>query len=191
MLADDYAHKIDTQAQKDQYTEFIIYGSLLGFFSLGFYTDFLARRSLYTLLAVLISFELTLILIQTIYQGITRTEQVFVNKYFAVSLLGYFYAVITTMIMQQLPLYIAGRYRDLNSAWELPLAGQMLATVQVWVLWLPVILAQVILRFFYSFFPKQYDSATDQGRIGSKILILLLMATSIFPLYPLLRFECA
>ena len=119
----------------------MIYGCLAGFFTLGFYTDYLARRSLYTLLAVLISFEITLILIQTIYQGVTKTEEIFVNRYFAVSLLGYFYAVITTMILQQLPLYIAGRYRDLNSAWELPLAGQMLACVEVGVLWLPVILA--------------------------------------------------
>lgn len=67
VLVDDYDYRISTQAMKDKYVSFIIYGTLAGLFTLGAYTDLLARRSLYTLLASLILIDLCIVFVQTIY----------------------------------------------------------------------------------------------------------------------------
>ena len=51
------------------------------------------------------------------------TEDILFGPKLAAFIAGYFYTLSTILQLQQIPMYIAGRYRDLNSAWELPLAG--------------------------------------------------------------------
>ena len=46
---------------------FVVYGSTLAFLTLGIFTDFLAQRNLYTLLAIIISLQIFLVFIQAIY----------------------------------------------------------------------------------------------------------------------------
>lgn len=87
-------------------------------------------------------------------------------------LFGYCSCLVTTLELQQIPLYIAGRYRDLNSAWELPLAGQMLAIAQLAVLWFPSIFASVICQF-----TNKIDNAAL-----AKLPMLLLLVVAFFPM---------
>lgn len=105
---------------------FITYGSLAAFLTLGIVTDFIAKRNLYTTLGAIICIQLTFVFIQAIYMMIAGDTDLFISAKWASFVFGYFYCLATMMSLQQIPLYIAGRYRDLNSAWELPLAGQML-----------------------------------------------------------------
>jgi hypothetical protein len=109
----------------------IAYGSLAALFTAGFVIDFLAQRNIYTLFGVLICLQLVFVFIQTIYMIIRKDSGVFLGKFGTSFVYGYFYCLSALMSLQQIPLYIAGRYRDLNSAWELPLAGQMLGLAQV------------------------------------------------------------
>ena len=105
---------------------FINYGAIAALCTLGLYTDLLAQRNLYTLLATVIVVQILFILTQTIFEICTNSVTLFLNEKFAAFLAGYFYSLTTVLLLQQIPLYIAGRYRDLNSVWELPLAGQIL-----------------------------------------------------------------
>ena len=104
----------------------INYGAIAALCTLGLYTDLLAQRNLYTLLATVIVVQILFILTQTIFEICTNSVTLFLNEKFAAFLAGYFYSLTTVLLLQQIPLYIAGRYRDLNSVWELPLAGQIL-----------------------------------------------------------------
>ena len=83
--------------------------------------------------------------------------------------------------LQQIPLYIAGRYRDLNSSWELPLAGQMLALAQIAVLWFPNILASSLYLVL--------GGAQPDYLIKCVVIFLILLA--VWPLVKIIRFEAA
>lgn len=65
--------------------------------------------------------------------------------------MGYVTCITSVLQLQSIPLYIAGRYRDLNALWELPLAGQMLAAAQIFVLLLPAMFAPVLFYTIRSF----------------------------------------
>lgn len=102
----------------------MVYGSTLGFLTLGLYTDFIARgRNLYTLLAVFIAIQFLYILVFTIYDAIFGVTDFNLKEKISIGIFGYTSCLTSVLQLQSIPLYIAGRYRDLNSAWELPLAG--------------------------------------------------------------------
>ena len=189
ILETSYAVRI-LNTDKLQILDFIVYGTTLGLLTLGFYTDVIARRNLYTLVASLIVFQILFVGTETIYMICTSSTNIFINNDVAAFFQGYYYCLATVLQLQQIPLYIAGRYRDLNSAWELPLAGQMLGLAQVFVLWLPSILGPVIYEIFVGIFPNQKD-LTNSGKTGTKWLVLLILCCSVIPLLPLLKFESA
>lgn len=78
-------------------------------------------------MAVLILTKLLFVLAVTVYTLVSGAQLIESHPKTVMFLYGYCSCLVTTLELQQIPLYIAGRYRDLNSAWELPLAGQMLA----------------------------------------------------------------
>ena len=183
--------KSQLTAQIKESSGFLVYGSMSGLLTLGVYTDFLARRNLYTLLVSLIFVQILLVTVQTVYQFITSSQDFIISNNFATFLVGYFYGLSSITILQQLPLYIAGRYRDMNSVWELPLAGQMLAVVQIFALWIPLMLAPVVLGLFYAIVPSQNNSETPGPKTGSKFIVLIILIFSVLPLRYLVKFEAA
>jgi hypothetical protein len=82
-----------------------------------------------------------------------------------------------------IPLFVAGRYRDLNSPWELPLAGQMLALALIFVLWLPSI---IVNNHLTSMLSDQQNLKTINWERGGALMLLVL---SLLPLLRLLKFE--
>lgn len=78
---------------------------------------------------------------------------------------------------------MAGRYRDLNSPWELPLAGQMLALALIFVLWLPSI---IVNNHLTSMLSDQQNLKTINWERGGALMLLVL---SLLPLLRLLKFE--
>ncbi len=98
--------------------------------------------------------------------------------YLEVSFFSYASTLATVLQLQSIPLYIAGRYRDMNSAWELPLAGQMLAIMQIMALVLPSIIAPAMFILFRTI-------------IGQKSLALVMLLISVLPLVKLVKFEAA
>jgi hypothetical protein len=158
----------------------MVYASTLAFLTLGFYTDFIARgRNLYTLL---FAFILTQFVISLVLSVLDYSFKADVNStvflYVEVSLFSYAATLATVLQLQSIPLYIAGRYRDMNSAWELPLAGQMLAIMQIVALVLPSIIAPAM----FILMPTT---------VGRKSLALGMLVISVLPLVKLVQFEAA
>ena len=108
---------------------------------------------------------------------------------FAYCLYGYFYTLVATLELQQIPLYIAGRYRDLNSAWELPLAGQILGIAQFCVLFVPSCLGPVLLLLIFQMSGVNEADWKTINIIRSLVIVMLII--SILPLRRLLEFEAA
>ena len=79
---------------------------------------------------------------------------------------------------------MAGRYRDLNSPWELPLAGQMLALALVFVLWIPSIIVNYHVTSMLS--DSSLKPTKTNWERGASLLLLLV---SLLPLVRLLKFE--
>jgi hypothetical protein len=63
MLELDYLREIaDDKDSQLQYGTMIVYGALGAYLTLGFYTDFIAQRNLYTLLGSLILIQVIFVL---------------------------------------------------------------------------------------------------------------------------------
>lgn len=60
---------------------------------------------------------------QIIYCAVTRQDHFIINYEISMTLFGYVLGIATVLQVQLIPLVIAGKYRDHNSPWELPLAG--------------------------------------------------------------------
>lgn len=169
---------LDASARRN----FVVYGSTTAFLTLGVWTDFLSRgRNLFTLMAGMMATKLVFVSLMICYN--LKTGEQLIERYAKtiMFLYGYSSCLVTTLELQLIPLYIAGRYRDLNSAWELPLAGQMLALAQLAVLWFPNIFASVICQFM---------SGIDNA-IVVKLPIILLLAFAFVPMRTILKFEAA
>ena len=148
---------------------------------MGIFTDLVAKgRNFYTLLAYLIVAQLSYVIFFTVYEQICIANGFEPKTEWIIGFFGYFTALTNVVQLQSIPLYVAARYRDLNSAWELPLAGQMLATAQVCILMAPCCLAPTLFQCIKSF-----------SDIGQKIFIIFMMTMSILPLVRLLYFEAA
>ncbi len=103
---------------------FFFYGSTLAFFTLGLYSDLFSRgKNHYTLLACLVFVEILYFVTEIVYCAITKKEHFIINYAVSMTLFGYVLCVATVLQVQLIPLIIAGKYRDHNSPWELPLAG--------------------------------------------------------------------
>jgi hypothetical protein len=108
----------------------------------GVFTDFIAKgKYLYILLASFILVEMLYILFLVVYGLASHSDEVPLPSKLNFWCYGFIICLTTVIQLYQIPLFIAGKYRDLNNPWELPLAGQLLAVAQVFVLWLPGILA--------------------------------------------------
>jgi len=77
--------------------DFIVYGTTLGFLTLGFYTDVIARRNLYTLVASLIVFQILFVGTETIYMICTSSTNIFINNDVAAFFQGYYYCLATVL----------------------------------------------------------------------------------------------
>ena len=77
--------------------DFIVYGSTIGFITLGFYTDLIARRNLYTLVACLIIFQIIFVGTETVYMIITSSNDIFINNDVAAFFQGYYYCMATVL----------------------------------------------------------------------------------------------
>ena len=91
---------------------------------MGVFTDLIAKgRNFYTLLAYLILAQLSYVVFFTVYELICISKGFEPKTEWIIGFFGYFTALTNVVQLQSIPLYVAARYRDLNSAWELPLAG--------------------------------------------------------------------
>ena len=59
----------------------------------------------------------------TLFEAFGDVDDVVLYQRISITFMGYVNCITSVLQLQSIPLYIAGRYRDLNAAWELPLAG--------------------------------------------------------------------
>ena len=106
------------------YDSEFFFGSMAAFATLWLLTDVLSKgRNLYTLLACVIIAQALLILIQIVITAAKNSDDLIVSETFSVIIFAYIWCISVVLQLQLIPLFVAGRYRDLNSPWELPLAG--------------------------------------------------------------------
>ena len=97
---------------------------MIAFATLWVFTDLVSRgRNLYTLLACVIFAQALLIFMQIIITAAKNSDKLIVSETFSVIVFAYIWCISVVLQLQLIPLFVAGRYRDLNSPWELPLAG--------------------------------------------------------------------
>jgi hypothetical protein len=122
------------------YEKYFFYGSMGAFSTLWIFTDVISKgKNLYTLLALVIVAQAIVLLCHIIITASKQSNLLVISEVPSVLMFAYLQCFTVVLQLQLIPLFVAGRYRDLNSPWELPLAGQMLALALIFVLWLPSI----------------------------------------------------
>jgi hypothetical protein len=75
------------------------------------------------MLALIITVEIIYFAVLMIYGIVTQSEDLFFPFVINFWIYGLMVCLATVIQLYQIPLFIAGKYRDLNNPWELPLAG--------------------------------------------------------------------
>jgi uncharacterized membrane protein len=97
---------------------------MIAFLTMGIYTDFILKgRNHFSFLAFLIIVQMLFLIIDFIYCVSTKEETIFKRYQISAIFFGFFLSLATVLQTLLIPLFIAGRFRDLNSPWDLPLAG--------------------------------------------------------------------
>jgi hypothetical protein len=78
---------------------FILYGAIVALGTLGFYTDLIAQRNLYTLVTLVILFQCACILTQVLYEALTGNIELFLRDELACFIAGYFYTLTTVLLI--------------------------------------------------------------------------------------------
>jgi hypothetical protein len=74
-----------------------MYGALCAYVTLGIFTDLIAQRSLYTLMAIIITTQSVFIIVQLVYSLTTKTIDLLIEGTSTCFLFGYFYTLVTTL----------------------------------------------------------------------------------------------
>ena len=147
----------------------------------GVFTDFIAKgKYLYILLASIIFIEMLYIFFLIIYGLAEHSGNVPLPEKFNFWCYGFIICLTTVIQLYQIPLFIAGKYRDLNNPWELPLAGQLLAVAQVFVLWLPGIVSVSL---------EWSITTLEIPVVWERVIVFIMLGCSLLPLLKMVKFE--
>lgn len=77
-----------------------VYGAVCAYLTLGIFTDLIAQRSLYTLMAIIITTQSVFVIVQLVYSLTTKSIDLLIEGTSTCFLFGYFYTLVTTLQLQ-------------------------------------------------------------------------------------------